>query len=169
MRLSVFGPYAATKRIAGMFLILVLGLHASATPQSKTSGADLQILLEKLKADKKLVVSMNMNLTEAEKKTFWPMYDAYQKDLQPINDRLVKAILAYARGYTDKSITDEQATRLTNEALAIEAEEIKLRTSYAAKFAAALPPKTAARYMQIESKIRAALRYDMASSIPLVP
>jgi hypothetical protein len=116
-----------------------------------------------------MVVASNMNLTEADKKTFWPMYDAYQKELQPINERLVKAILAYARAYNDKSLTDEQAKKLTDEAIAIEAEEIKLRSAYAGKFAAALPAKTAARYMQIESKIRAALRYDMASAIPLVP
>jgi len=34
---------------------------------------------------------------------------------------------------------------------------------------AALPATKAARYLQIENKIRAALRYDMASAIPLVP
>jgi hypothetical protein len=137
--------------------------------QSKTSNTDLQILLDKLKADKKVVVAANMELTEAQKMVFWPIYDAYQKDLQVINERLVKAIRAYADAYNAKTITDDQANKLTDEVLAIEAEEIKLRASYAPKLRAVLPGKVVARYMQIEGKIRAAIRYDMASSIPLVP
>ena len=129
----------------------------------------MQILLDKVKADKKLLVAANMELTEPQKMTFWPIYDAYQKDLQGINDRLVKAIKAYADGYNAKTITDDQAKKLTDEVIAIEADEAKLRSTYATKLNAALPGKVVARYMQIESKIRAALRYDMASSIPLVP
>jgi hypothetical protein len=110
-----------------------------------------------------------MELTETEKATFWPIYDAYQKDLGGINERLAKAIKSYADAYTARSITNEQAKKLTDEILAIEADEAKLRSTYATKLNAALPARTVARYLQIESKIRAALRYDMASSIPLVP
>ena len=154
-------------RIAILCAILLLPL--SALSQSKTSNTDIQILLDKIKADKKLVVASNMELTEPEKMTFWPIYDAYQKDLQGINDRMVKAIKAYADAYTARSLTDAQAKKLTDEALAIEADEAKLRSTYAAKLGAALPARTVARYLQIEGKIRAILRYDMASSIPLVP
>jgi hypothetical protein len=31
-----------------------------------------------------------------------------------------------------------------------------------------LPPKKAARYLQLESKIRAAQAYDVAASVPLI-
>jgi len=110
-----------------------------------------------------------MELTEPEKMAFWPIYDAYQKDLQLINDRLVKLIKAYADGYTSKTITNDQAKKMTDDLIIIEADEAKLRSSYATKLSAALPGKVVARYMQIENKIRAALKYDMASNIPLVP
>jgi hypothetical protein len=129
----------------------------------------MQILLDKIKADKKVVVAANLELTEPEKMTFWPIYDAYQKDLQGINERMGRTIKSYADAYNSKSLTNEQAKKLTDDALAIEADEAKLRSSYAAKLNAVLPAKTVARYIQIEGKIRAALRYDMASSIPLVP
>jgi len=129
----------------------------------------MQILRDKIKADKKLLVASNMDLTEAEKTAFWPIYDAYQKDLQGINDRLVKTIKSYADGYTSKSLTNDQAKKLTDEAIAIETDEAKLRSTYATKLSAVLPATKAARYLQIENKIRAALRYDMASAIPLVP
>ena len=50
----------------------------------------MEILRQKIKADKKLVVAQNLQLTDAEGTAFWPVYDAYQKDLQQINQRLVR-------------------------------------------------------------------------------
>jgi hypothetical protein len=156
-------------RICGAILCVVMLLEVPAIAQSQSSDTDWKILLDKVKADKKLVVASNMELTESEKMTFWPIYDAYQKDLQAINDRMIRTITEYANAYNNRSITDEQARKLTNDALAIEADEVKLRSSYAGKLNLVLPAKTVARYIQIESKIRAILRYDMASAIPLVP
>jgi len=45
---------------------------------------------------------------------------------------------------------------------------VKLRKDYAAKLTAAIPAAKAARYLQIESKIRAVIRYELAANIPLV-
>ena len=48
---------------------------------SQDKPADnMQILLEKVKADKKLLVAANMELTESEAKGFWPVYEGYQKN-----------------------------------------------------------------------------------------
>jgi hypothetical protein len=52
--------------------------------------------------------------------------------------------------------------------LAIDEQELKMRKTYAAKLSTVLPAKKTARYIQIENKIRAALRYELAGSIPLV-
>jgi hypothetical protein len=43
-----------------------------------------------------------------------------------------------------------------------------LRGSYVPKVLAAIPATKAARYIQIENKIRAAIRYELAEGIPLV-
>jgi hypothetical protein len=43
-----------------------------------------------------------------------------------------------------------------------------LQQSYAPKLLKALPPKKALRYLQIENKIRAALKYELAANIPVV-
>ena len=56
--------------------------------------------MQKLKADKKLLVAANMELTDAESKAFWFLYDAYQKDLHQMNDRLGKMINEYAKPIT---------------------------------------------------------------------
>ena len=140
-----------------------------ALAQDKAADTNMQILRDKVKADKKLVVAANMGLTDAEGKAFWPIYDAYQKDLQALNERLAKGILQYADAYNKNALTDEGAKSLTNEALAIDQEELTLRKTYAAKLGPVLPGKKVARYIQIENKIRAAIRYEMAGGIPLVP
>ena len=145
---------------------LAAGLVAPALAQT-TSTSNMEILRQKLKADKKLVVAENLKLTDAEGKPFWPVYDAYQKDLQAIN-RLTATILAYATAYNQGPVTNEMAKKLLDEALAIEDAEAKLKTALVPKVMAVLPAAKAARYIQIENKIRAVVRYELAAGIPLV-
>jgi len=156
-------------KLINALILCVAALAVPVLAQDKPADTNMQILLDKVKADKKLVVAANMDLNEAETKAFWPIYDAYQKDLQAINDRLGKTILAYADAYNKKALTDDLAKQLTNEALAIDQDEITLRKTYAAKLNGVLPAMKVARYIQIESKIRAVIRYELATGIPLVP
>jgi hypothetical protein len=150
-------------------ILCVVALAIPAFAQDKPVDTNMQILLDKVKADKKLVVAANMELSEAEAKAFWPIYEVYQKELQAINERTGKTILAYADAYNKKAMTDDLAKQLTKEALAIDQDELTLRKSSAAKLNGVLPAMKVARYIQIENKIRAALRYDLAAGIPLVP
>ena len=130
---------------------------------------DMQILLDKVKADKKLLVANNMSLTDAESQAFWPVYDSYQKDLGAINQRTIKLIKSYADAWNSQTIYDTVAKKLLNELVAVKAAEGNLPKTYAPKFLAVLPAMKAARYLQIETKIRAAINYELATRIPLVP
>jgi hypothetical protein len=47
-------------------------------------------------------------------------------------------------------------------------EELKLKSTAVTKILAVLPATKAARYIQIENKIRAVVRYELAAGIPLV-
>ena len=152
--------------------ILALGLALSffslpVLAQEKPAD-NMQILREKIKADKKLLVATNMELTESEAKNFWPIYEDYQKDLQKINERLGKLLQSYAADYKNKTMTDEKAKKLTDEFLSIEQAEVTLKTSYVPKLSKALPATKVARYLQIENKIRAVIKYDLAATVPLV-
>jgi len=150
-------------------ILCVAALAVPAFAQDKPADTNMQILLDKVKADKKLVVAANMDLNEAEGKVFWPVYDAYQKELQVINERTAKTILAYADAYNKNALTNDLAKQLTNGALAIDQDELTLRKTYAVKLNGVLPAIKAARYIQIENKIRAAIRFELADGIPLVP
>jgi hypothetical protein len=132
-------------------------------------ASNMEILRQKLQADKKLIVAANMDLTEAEAKGFWPVYEAYQADLKTINDRLVQLILRYAELYKAGTLSDDAAKSLLAEALAIEQAEVTLKQGYVPKLSAVIPATKVARYYQIENKIRAVVKYELADNIPLVP
>jgi hypothetical protein len=156
---------------AGTVIVMVLalvGLAVAVAAQDKPAD-NMQIMRDKIKADKKLVVAANMELTESEAKAFWPVYDQYQKDLGAINERIGKMIKSYADAYNAKSMTDDGAKKLTDEYVAIEKAEAALKESYVPKLSKVLPAKKVARYMQIENKIRALVKYELAGEIPLVP
>jgi hypothetical protein len=155
------------KLIRCLVLATAVVLASPAFAQDKPAD-NMQILLDKVKADKKLLVANNMKLTEAEAQGFWPVYEAYQKDLKAINGRIEKAVKAYADAYNKGPVPDPTAKQLLDEALAIEEGEVQLKRSYVPKLEKVLPMSKVARYLQIETKIRAAIKYQMANGIPLV-
>jgi hypothetical protein len=157
------------KFTAAVLCLSLLSGPALAAEQADAPNTEtMRILAEKVKADKKLVVAANLELSDGEAKAFWPIYDAYQTELQALNGRLSDTIMKYAKAYNDRSLTDAQATALLNESLAIEADEVAMKKKYADKLSKALPGKKAVRYIQTENKIRAIIRYGMAAEIPLV-
>lgn len=145
-----------------------IGLAQSKGATGDKPASNLAIIHEKLKADKKLIVSQYMELTESEAQKFWPVYEEYQKDVQQSNERLLRLLESYAADYRNKSLTDEKAKKLLDEWVALERDEGKRRGDFAPKVLQALPPKKAARYLQIENEYRILLRYDLAATVPLV-
>ncbi len=149
-------------------LLIAAPLFAQMAPSDKPANTK-QLLMDKVKADKKLVVAENMQLTESEAKGFWPVYEAYQKDLGAINDRMAAMIKSYAEAWNAKSIDNEKAKKMTAEILTIQSDEVKLIKSYVPKLSKVLSAVKVARYVQIENKIRAMVKYELAEAIPLVP
>ena len=85
-----------TKCLAVLFVAALGSAPTNARSQDKPAN-NLEIVHEKLKADKKLIVSKYMELTESEAKSFWPVYEDYQKDLQTIHERLGALLKAMPR------------------------------------------------------------------------
>ena len=129
-------------------------------------STDMQALRTAVRADKKALVTSTLNLTPAEAAKFWPIYDAYQRDLDLANRR--RNIVVVDVVGSGKPISDLYAKNLSNELLAADEAEIKSRRTMQNKVMRALPDKKAARYLQLESKIRAFQDYDIAVAIPLV-
>ena len=148
-------------------MVVIAAFPVPALSQDKPAD-NMQILREKVKADKKLLIATNMELTESEAKGFWPVYEGYQKKLTAINQRMVKLIESYAADYQANTLTDEKAKKLTEELVAIGKAEAELQAASVPKLSKVLPPKKVARYLQIENKIRAVVKYELAKAVPLV-
>lgn len=156
------------RRTMGAAIVMMLFGFAPLRAAQDKPADNMQILRDKLKADKKLLVASNMELTESEAKGFWPIYDEYQKELQKLNQRLGKVLESYADDNRGKSLTDDKAKKLIDEAVSIEQAEANIKSRFAPKLSKVLPVKKVARYLQIENKIRAVVRYDIAQGVPLV-
>jgi len=148
--------------ILAAFTVLIV---SPVTSQDKPAD-NMQIVREKVRADKKLFVAANMELTESEAKGFWPLYERYQKDLEKLGERTLELIRDYAMNF--EKMSDEAAKKMLDEWLALEMERQKMREAYLPKFRAVLPDKKVARYYQLENKILAVVNYELAAEIPLV-
>jgi len=158
-------------RFRGAPAILVLGialLVAARAGAQDLTASSMDVLREQLDVDKKLVVEENLILTESQAAAFWPIYEEYQKELQAIDARVVRLVNEYVDAYNDLSITDAKAKQLLDESIAVEQAEVALRKAYATRLYAVIPAIEVARYLQIENKIRAVIKFDLADSIPLV-
>ena len=145
----------------------VTATTTSPSPSELAMEADVDALLSRIKTEKRQLVAANMHLTAEEEKRFWPLYDSYQENLGLINERLARGIARYAEALEAGPLSEGIAAQLLEESLAVDEAELALRQSQAEQLGQLLPPTKVARYLQMENKIRAAVRYGLARGIPL--
>ena len=145
---------------AAMLLFAAPAARAADAPQS-----NMDIVREAMRADKKALVATNLQLTDAEAKAFLPVYDRYEKDLLTAHNGLYQVVQEFATHY--EKLTDEKALELVERYLSAEEARAKVRRSYVKEMSKVLPGLKVARFYQIENKIDAVVRYEMAGAIPL--
>lgn len=155
-----------TVTVCLVLMLLAVPFVAAQTDEAKPAD-NWQILRDKLKADKKLLVADNLTMTSEQAKAFWPVYDAYQAELTKNNERIKKLVFDYADVWNKGAVKDEDAKKLIAEMMSIEEAELHLKKTYLPKFEAVLPATQVMRYFQIENKIRTLVRLDLAANIPL--
>jgi hypothetical protein len=150
----------------GSVLIMFVALVVVPTLAQDKKKNSMEAFHEIMRVGKKPCVSKNIEMSDAEAKGFWPVYESYQKDLSLLDERLIKLIEEYARNYG--AMTDEVAKKLLDDSLDIEADRLKLRQTYLPKFRRVIPEKKVVLYYQLENKAQAAVNYELAEKIPLV-
>jgi hypothetical protein len=155
------------KYLAAILVAAAVLAVPSARAEDKIADVtDMQALRTAVKTDKKALVESTLQLTPAEAKKFWPLYDTYQRMLDMTGRQ--RNVILVSLISLDKPLSDLYARNLANGLIAADEAEIKARRTLQNKVMKALPAKKAARYLQLESKIRAVQAYDIASTIPLV-
>ncbi len=150
-------------------LICLLGFAATAPVLGQDKGAtqlSSADWLARIQADKKAIVTHSMELTPEEAKNFWPLYEQFERELALPRSAANRAILDLVG--VDSTPTDANAKRLVEQVQRAALDEARLNQKHFERLLKVLPAGKAARYMQIESKLQAVVRYETAKAIPLV-
>ena len=161
-------PLALVAVCAGPALVAAQAGKAAAPEDARDANlrAYVELLRSDVRSQRIAILTEMMQFTEAEDAKFWPVYREYEAELTKINDQRLALIKEYAVNY--EKITDAIADRLALNALDLEGRRHALKTKYYERFKAALTPKIAARFLQIENQILLLLDLQIAASLPIV-
>jgi len=160
-------------KIAGMVLTMFLmsaaaGIAQTAPEEVKPlTDDDIRLLRQDLQSAKSDVIRHTMLFSEAEDKTFWPVYNAYAGEQHSIADKRLALITDYAKHFDN--MTDEDARSLTQRMFQIDDDTLALRKKYLPKFETALGAKRAAKFYQVDSRLSMIVNVQLASVIPIIP
>ena len=157
--------YLAACAVLGTFFTLAVIRPGTARGASHQNQKQRQLDIAAARADRKAIVGANMNLTSAQSKAFWPLYDAYEAKMDKLDDRHAAEVKAYAEHY--KSLTDEDATKKLDEVIAIRQARLDVQRQFVPKFRAAVSSINTTRFFQIDNKLRAMIQCDIAQIVPL--
>jgi hypothetical protein len=144
---------------------LVLGLGPVTSAQTVKERLDLT--REAVENQRRVLVAGSLRLSDAEAKAFWPLYDDYEKERRPYDERANKLLADFlAQAAT---LSDAQAKAMVEEAFRIDEGRVKVRRAWYDRMAKAIPPRQLARFYQIENKLDSVVRADLSKQVPLAP
>jgi hypothetical protein len=106
----------------------------------------------KLKADKRRLVADNLALNDAEESAFWPVYEAYQRDLERTDQRIAAFVNTYAKASSQGPLSSDACKRVVLEYLAIKVAQVELERAYVDKLEQLLSPTKLERYLWLEKR-----------------
>lgn len=155
------------KKTAGVLLAILLPLTAVAQ-DAPALKSQYEVNRQVVETERQAIVAANLPLTEAEADAFWPVYREYRNAVAGLDEQGFSVVMSYAKLYNAGTLTDMDGTSLMDDAIAIEAKRVEERTKAWKKVQKVLPGVKAARYMQIENKLDAIRRFELAREIPLI-
>lgn len=134
---------------------------------AQTVKETLDVTRQAVETQRRVLVSGALPLTDSEAKDFWPLFDAYEKQRRPIDERANRLIADFVANAA--SLSDSQAKAMLGDALEVDDARLKLRRDFLGRMAKAIPPRKLVRFFQIENKLDSVVRADLSRQIPLAP
>ena len=110
---------------------------------------------------KKSIILEEMELTEAEKSAFWPVYESYASAVQYLDMEYIRLL-----NVMEDDLTEKKSESLCEHILANDLLLAKTRKFYYKKFKKALTPSQAGKFMQLDNNFRTMLRIQMQKDLP---
>jgi hypothetical protein len=141
-------------------------LSALAAPAGAQVRDAIEVTRQSIQTQRQAIVAAAMGLSESQGATFWPLYREYRQDMAKTGDKMLGLLENYGSKYD--TMNDEDATKLMNDFMSLQKEELDVKTRWMKKMKKVLPGRDLARFFQVENKLDTIVRYDVAQSIPLV-
>ncbi len=147
---------------------IVLGCGVSVA-QDFESESGLEATYEMLRGfmsvERETMIAEELRLSEAERVSFWPLYDEYRAEIEEIQDRYAALIADYAANYD--ALSDDLAERMIDEYFAVKNDTLDVRQDYVDRFTDILSIQKLARFYQIENRIDNVADLMLMREIPL--
>lgn len=134
--------------------------------QQRSIDQDVDLLRKDVRSQKKQIIAANLQLTDAEAEKFWPIYDQYTAELVKINDAKYGAIKEYVQNYD--TMTDEQATALTKQIIAVDEQVAQLRQRYIPIVGKVLSGRKTALFFQLDRRLVMLIDIQLATQLPMI-
>ena len=142
------------------------GAAESETEPVFADSEQFDMLWSALQNDKQILFAQAIELTNEESNAFWPIFEAFQNDLKKLAQGNFNLLAIYIS--KQGVLSDEEAGQMLNEYLDLEEKRIALKKSYIEKFKKILPQKKMMQYYQLENKIEATMKFELAINTPVV-
>ena len=142
------------------------GAALFAPPSQADIDADVALLRADLQTQNTAIIKSTMQFTDDQSKAFWPLYQEYSAKQQAIGDQRVAIIKDYADQYAN--LTDAQADALEVRQVKFEKARAELAAHYYSKFKKAVGAKQAAKFYQVESRLRLVRDLQISSAVPII-
>lgn len=160
------------------WLTMAVGLIATlvyAAPQTQSvAGLTLNLNPDEaikayrndLQMERSAILAKNLTLTPDQAAKFWPVYAKFQAEQAAIIDQQVKIVRKYVDVYSN--LDDSTAFSLANDVLDKDQQMLTLRRKWLVEFRKILPPRLAARVIQIDRRQGLTSQLAFAAQLPLI-
>jgi hypothetical protein len=146
-------------------LLLISFLLSFTSVFAQDIDSYIELLKSDLKTDKKAIITEVMQFDETQSAAFWPIYKEFEYELDKLSEKRIANIKDFAANYD--VLSDEKANQLIETAFDFQDDRLDLNKKYHEKFAEALGPIVAAKYMQLEYEIQLLIDLSINSNLPL--
>lgn len=143
-------------------LLLLSVIFSNLNAQSTQEEVDL--IQSVFGMEKKALVNEFVKPDAAQKEAFWKLYDEYEAERKALGKKRIELLEKYSENF--ENLSNELATDLLKESLALTQKNDKLLASYVKKVGKATNPAVAMQFHQIEMYILSEIRVSIASSVP---
>jgi len=171
MKRITFSGFHAVVLVLVMNMIAVAQQPSQSAPSEKVTAeqvndANVQLMREDIRAQRKKIVAANLPLTETEAPKFWVLYDQYIAETIKINDGRYALIKDYAKSY--QSMTDDQSDTFIERWLGFDNDDTQLRLRYLPEFQKVISHRKTAMFFQVDRRVSMMLNLQLAGQVPLV-